>query len=232
MWIPSANSPADVIAVVTEMLRLPNNNHHNPSQSQSQSQGQGQEEVSGGRATAGDVAAVMVSFMGWLNDVSSGDSSGSGGSSSSSSSAGGGAIAGSTRKEDTTTTGQGLGIGEAKGPGLGLGLSLASTGKGVTISVREVLAWAAFVSQWVRLMGCEEDGVMDVSSTSNHPHQPLASSSSSSSSSSSISSPLSFATTVYAGVLHGAHMVVLDGLGIGLTAPRETIRALKQAVKH
>ena len=145
---------------------------------------------------------------------------------------GGGAIAGSTRKEDTTTTGQGLGIGEAKGPGLGLGLSLASTGKGVTISVREVLAWAAFVSQWVRLMGCEEDGVMDVSSTSNHPHQPLASSSSSSSSSSSISSPLSFATTVYAGVLHGAHMVVLDGLGIGLTAPRETIRALKQAVKH
>jgi midasin (ATPase involved in ribosome maturation) len=62
------------------------------------------------------------------------------------------------------------------------------TAKGVQISVREVLAWAKFVSSW----------------------QPTTMS------------------EAYAGLLHGAHMVLLDGLGIGLSTPREVIRELKK----
>jgi MoxR-like ATPase len=61
------------------------------------------------------------------------------------------------------------------------------TVKGVQISVREVLAWAKFVSSWApRTM-----------------------------------------TEAYAGLLHGAHMVLLDGLGIGMSTPREVVRELK-----
>jgi MoxR-like ATPase len=62
------------------------------------------------------------------------------------------------------------------------------TMKGVQISVREVLAWAKFVSAW-------------------SPHT---------------------MSQAYAGLLHGAHMVLLDGLGIGLSIPREIVRELKR----
>ena len=180
----------------------------------------GQGQAQGVPVTAGDVAAVMVGFMGWLNDVSSGDSSSSSSSNSGGASSSAGAGSNDSAREGNTVS---------KGSGLGPGLSLASTGKGVTISVREVLAWAAFVSQWMGVTVTAHDPSTVTPATNN---QTLASSSSTSSSSSSSSSSPSFATTLYAGVLHGAHMVVLDGLGIGLTAPRETIRALKEAVTH
>lgn len=62
------------------------------------------------------------------------------------------------------------------------------TMKGVQISVREVLAWAKFVSAW-------------------SPHT---------------------MSQAYAGLLHGAHMVLLDGLGIGLSIPREIVKELKR----
>ena len=207
------------------MLRLPDHECQEGQEGDNRTvdQGQGQGQEQGVLVTAGDVAAVMVGFMGWLNDVSSGDNnSGSSSSSSSGSSSGG---KGGAREGDMITAGSELasGAGAGSGSGLGPGLSLASTGKGVSISVREVLAWAAFVSQWVRVTAARDCTVsMDDSTTTHHP---LASPSSS-----STATTPSFATTVYAGVLHGAHMVVLDGLGIGLTAPRETIRALKLAV--
>ena len=67
------------------------------------------------------------------------------------------------------------------------------TVKGVQVSVREVLAWAKFVSSW-------------------QPHT---------------------MGEAYAGLLHGAHMVLLDGMGIGLSIPRELVRELKRkAVQH
>ena len=68
------------------------------------------------------------------------------------------------------------------------GQSSLLTMKGLQISVREVLAWAKFISAW-------------------HP---------------------TTMSQVYAGLLHGAHMVLLDGLGIGLSTPREVIKELKK----
>ena len=83
----------------------------------------GQGQAQGVPVTAGDVAAVMVGFMGWINDVSSGDSSSSSSSNSGGASSSAGAGSNDSAREGNTVS---------KGSGLGPGLSLASTGKGPT----------------------------------------------------------------------------------------------------
>ena len=113
MWIPSANSGADIALIVAEILHL--------------------DERCG--LSSLELSGAMVRFMVWLNRHSS-------------------------------------------------SISM----KGLQISVREVLAWAKFISAWHPLTMGE----------------------------------------AYAGLLHGAHMVLLDGLGIGLSTPREIIRELKE----
>ena len=106
MWIPSANSGADIALIVAEILHL--------------------DERCG--LSSLELSGAMVRFMVWLNRHSS-------------------------------------------------SISM----KGLQISVREVLAWAKFISAWHPLTMGE----------------------------------------AYAGLLHGAHMVLLDGLGIGLSTPEK-----------
>jgi midasin (ATPase involved in ribosome maturation) len=78
----------------------------------------------------------------------------------------------------------------------------------VIISVREILAWASFVSNW-----------MKIKSENTSPSDVLDST--------------ALASQVYVGMLHGAFMVLLDGLGIGSTSDRESINTLKaECLQH
>jgi len=67
--------------------------------------------------------------------------------------------------------------------------SLNQTLNGIQISIREVLAWAKFISQ-------------------SHPSNEFE---------------------LYASFLHGSHMIILDGLGTGLSIPKDIIKQFKNA---
>jgi midasin len=85
-------------------------------------------------------------------------------------------------------------LNERAGPG--------TTNVNIIISVREILAWATFVSNWMKAKS------LRISSEGSRQKE--------------------LECQVYAGMLHGAFMVLLDGMGIGSSADRDTIRSLKE----
>ncbi len=77
--------------------------------------------------------------------------------------------------------------------------SISGSIEKIEVSTRELLAWTRFISLWLINIISTKHSNIDI-------HQ-----------------------EAYYALFHGIHMVVLDGLGLGVSTPRETIHAFKES---